>query len=140
MIYHQTLGNQVIIHQMVYLRGHYYKSDVLSFLVWSPLNIWFWIRSWFRGEYNIVNNLSTRFNPSSFDHLDLLSTFKTTTFMIQTFIMEFAQKNNLLTDAIQNIINQNINNSQNVQNINVNQSQGVNIGNVNAVVKINNQN
>ncbi len=132
MVYLQVLGNQVIIHQFVYLMGMYYWYDVLKFILFSPLSIWFWIIPWFRGEYNIINALSSRFSRSSFNSLDLVSIFKTATFLIQTNIMDYAKRNNILTEEVQNIITQNINNSQNV---NINNSKGLSIGSVNASFK-----
>ena len=134
-VYLQVLGNQIILHQFVYLIGRYYWYDVLLFLIQSPLTIWFWIISWFRGEYNIVNKLSSRFSRSSYNSLDLVSIFKTATFLIQTFVMEYAKKNNLLTEEVQNIITQNINNSQ---KINLNNSKGVSIGSINSNIKTSN--
>jgi hypothetical protein len=131
-VYIPILGDQIIVQQMVHMRGNYYWYDVLWFLITSPLTFLFWIRRWFRGEYNIVANLSTKFNTSSFDYLDSLTIFKTTTVLTQTLVMQYARENGLLTEEIEKMIVQNITNSQ---NINISKSSGVKLGAISAAFK-----
>ena len=131
-VYIPVLGEQIIVQEMVHMRGNYHWYDVLWFLVTSPLTMLFWIRRWFRGEYNIVANLSTKFNSSAFDYLDSMTIFKTTTMLTQTLVLQYARDNGLLTDEIEKIIVQNITNSQ---NINISKSSGIKLGNISAAFK-----
>ncbi len=119
------IGKQIGITTIAYLRSNYQWHDVLLFIVSAPFHYWFWIYHWLRGKYSINSRLGMIYPVNAFDRLDLEAYLKTATFSIMKSIEDFARANNLLTEELQQVLINNINNTQNIQ---ISKSKGIQIG------------
>ena len=124
-----TLGHQVIIHHYGFLRGLHKWNDALSFFLWAPLHIWGWAYNWVRGIYSIQNRLNVQYDESSFETINLTTIIQSLVFTLMIGTKKFAADKGLLTEELEKIIYNNINNSQ---NINIQGSRNFSLGNITA--------
>jgi len=126
-LYTQPVGEQILIHHNAFVQGHHSWYHALSFILYAPVTVWFWIYKYFKGSYRILNRLNTRFDGSAYDAIDLKSYFQSISFNLMISIRKFAKANNLLTEDLNNLITNTINNTQNIK---VSKSTQLKIGNI----------
>jgi hypothetical protein len=123
-------GKYVVIHYLSRIRGTYRWHDVVDFIIFGPLSIWFWGVDWLQNQYSIIAAIS-RIVRNSYDQLDLMAYFEASYLVLLEETRNFLKEQGLLTEELNQIIINNINNSQNIE---ITGSQNVSIGEaVNAV-------
>lgn len=120
-----VIGNQLAINNFQYIRSKYQWFNVMFFIVSAPFHYWLWIYDWVRGKETIDSRLGKYYFENSYDLMDLVCILKTSTFTILKEIESFADKHNLLTEEVKQLI---VNNMTNTQNISIEKSKGVRIG------------
>jgi len=100
----QYVGNYIIINLSSYLRGIAHWYDYALFYLSSPLNIWFWIWPWLRGQHSILSSLSKNLD-NSFETFDMLSYMRASRYTILEAIKEYLRNNNLLSEELEQMIN-----------------------------------
>jgi hypothetical protein len=129
-IYYAPMGKYVVIHYIALVRGKYRWHDVADFAISGPVSIWLWLLDWIQNQYSIIASIS-KFIGNSYDLLDLKSYFESSYLVLMDETRTFLKEVGLLTEEINSVIIQNINNSQ---NINVTNSKNTNLsGLVNTV-------
>lgn len=119
-------GKYIVVHFTTKVRGRYEWYNIVSFILLSPITIWFWGVDWWKNQYSIISSISTMLG-NSYDLIDLTSYFQSTYLMVWRAIRDFLKEKDLLSDDVQQLI---VNNITNTQNISVSKSRQVNLGNV----------
>ena len=125
-IHFAVTGKYVVVHFTTKIRGRYEWYNLVSFILASPLTVWFWGMDWWKNQYSIVASLSTIID-NSYDLMDLTSYFQSTYLMVWRTIEKFLKERDLLPEDVQQII---VNNITNTQHINISRSRQVNLGNL----------
>lgn len=125
-ITYAVAGKYVVIHYISLIRGKYRWHDAVDFVISSPLTIWFWGLSWVQNQYSIIASIS-KIVGNSYDLLDLKTYFEASYLVLLDETRNFIKEKGLLTDELNQIIVNNINNSQ---NISISGSSGVKLGDV----------
>ncbi len=125
-IHFAVTGKYIVTHFTTKVRGRYEWYNVVNFILLSPITVWFWGVDWWKNQYSIVASISTTVG-NSYDLIDLTSYFQSTYLMVWRVIRDFLKEKDLLSDDVQQII---INNITNTQQISVSKSRQVNLGNI----------
>jgi hypothetical protein len=125
-IYYAVAGKYVVIHYLTYVRGKYWWHDIVDFVITGPLHIWFWGVDWLQNQYSIITAISKHVN-NSYDLLDLETFFEASYFVLLDETRNFLKEEGLLSEELNQIIVNNINNSQ---NITVSHSKGLSFENI----------
>lgn len=119
-------GKYVVVHYLSRIRGKYRWHDVADFVITGPISIWFWGISWLQNQYSVIAAIS-KIVSNSYDLLDLRTYFEASYLVLLDETRAFLDEKGLLTEAVNQIIVNNINNSQNVS---ISGSSGVSLGGV----------
>ncbi len=121
------VGNQIVIHEYLYLKGKTKWLNTIAFIITAPLHIWFWFYPWLTKNYSVYSNLKKFYNKSSFDLIDIITVIRGLSFLFSTKLKLFAKNEGLLTEDLNMVLNQNISNSQ---HINISNSKDVTLKNI----------
>lgn len=119
------VGDQLVINTKVFIRSYYNWYDVLLHVVSAPLHSWSWIYSFLKKTYSLSSRLGSLYQNNSFDQIDIESYIKSASFTVISSIEKFATDNNLMSSELQQVI---VNNINNTQNISIQKSKGISFG------------
>lgn len=125
-IYYAIAGKYVVVHYFTRVRGKYRWHDMVDFVITGPLHIWFWGIDWLQNQYSIIAAIS-RYLNNSYDLIDLETFFEASYLVLLDETRNFLKEEGLLSEELNQIIVNNINNSQ---NISVSHATGFSFGNI----------
>lgn len=125
-IHYAIAGKYVVIHYTSRVRGNYRWHDIVDFVISGPMTIWGWGLDWIQNQFSVISYIS-RFVTNSYDEIDLKTFFDSSYYVMLDETRDFLDEKGLLTKELEQVIINNINNSQ---NINVTGSSGVSVGRV----------
>ncbi|NEP23728.1 hypothetical protein [Moorena sp. SIO3I6] len=130
-VHYAVAGKSIVAHYFTYVRGTHNWFDVLAFVFFSPVSIWFWLVPWLANEFSITSYISTRleYMNNSFDRIDLITFYESSYYVLMDETRLILKANGILTEELAQIIFNNINNNHS-QNVNINNSSGLNLGNI----------
>lgn len=126
------VGNQIVIHEYLFLKGQMKWHAPIWFVLTSPLHIWVWFYPWLMRNYSVYAGLKNSYNKSTYDFIDIITIIRGISFLFSTRLKDFAKKEGLLTEDLNLVLNQNISNSQ---NINIANSSRVSLNNITGKIR-----
>ena len=101
----ETIGHALTVHYFTYSRGLEKPSEVLRFVLESPVRIWFWFLPHALSRYSILTRVSS-FEDDSFDLIELQTRYQTITALLQQETLAVFREAGLLTPELnQTIVN-----------------------------------
>ena len=130
-VHYATTGKAVVAHYFTYVRGTYKWDDVVDFVLLSPFKIWGWGMEWRKDEYSILATISS-YIANSYDLIDLTTFFESSYYVLMDETRNNLQELGLLSEELNQVI---VNNIHNTQNVDVSNSRNVTFGGVTNTVR-----
>lgn len=101
----ETIGHSLTMHYFTHSRGLERPSEVLRFILESPVRIWFWSLPYFLSRYSILARVSS-FEDDSFDLIELQTRYQAITALLEQETLAIFREAGLLTPELaQTIVN-----------------------------------
>lgn len=127
-IYFKKVGKSIVAHFSAYRQAKYTSVDLFAFILTAPFHFWIWIWAWYKGEYSITSKLkSIRFSNNAFNDIDAVSIDKSVYDLLLHEMKTFLKENDLLTEQLENSINQFI------ENVNITNNNAEKLYNINKI-------
>lgn len=125
-LHYAAFGQTITAHYFTYRRGIYTIWALIKFALASPFTLWFWGIPWLLNRHSLVSRISD-FRSSSFDAIDLQTMYGVAHRVVYEETAEALEEVGLLTEALKQIININIQSVRNLQNLSIINSPGAQV-------------